>query len=136
SLRFVVHGTRADRVHVAPVALLLWMLQRISVTFRSRSKKESGSVLLCQFEQIEDTNRSDLQSLNSMLHVINRTCRRGEIQYVVNMSRIKLGTDILLDKLKSRLPLQAFEIMQLPGNAISDAKNRRSPVHHTGAYIP
>src|SRR5262245_20108011 len=121
TFRLVVHGTRADRVHVAPVALLLWMLQRISVTFRSRSKKERGSVLLRQFEQIEDTNRSDLQSLNPMLHVINRTSRRGEIKYVVNTSRIKLGTDILLEKLKSRLPLQVFEIMQTTGNEIVDA---------------
>ena len=53
TLRFVVHRPRTNRIHIAPVSFLLWMLERISVTFGRGRDEILRAIFVCHVEGVK-----------------------------------------------------------------------------------
>ena len=63
----------------------------------------------------------DLQSLDTVLQVIDRAGRRGEVKHVVNLAGIERLADILLQELESRLMTRVREVLHAPGQQVVGA---------------
>ena len=80
ALGLVVDAARADRVHVAPVGLLLRMLERVAVDFGGRREDERRPFGLGEAERLVRAERPDLQRRNRQLEVVDRAGRARPVQ--------------------------------------------------------
>src|ERR1051326_4039723 len=69
------------------------------------------------------SERADLQGLNTMLHVINRACRRGEMKDVVNRTCIVRPVHVEFKELKGRLFFQMRDVAQTSSQEIVHANH-------------
>ena len=79
-LGFVVNAARADRVHVAPVIFRLRVNKRIAVAFTGRCEDECRLLVFGQAERVVSPERADFQGRNRQFEVIDRACRRCEME--------------------------------------------------------
>src|SRR5882762_10610111 len=102
------------------------MFEGVAIAFGSRGHQENGTAPPRNFENIERSDRTDLQRLNSMLSVVHRTRRRCQMKDVVRseehtselQSHLNLVCRLLLEKKKKK---------QKPENIMIDKKK-----HDTG----
>ena len=80
ALRLVVDASRADRVDVPPVRLLLRMLLRIAVDLARGGEQEARALELRQPERVVGAVRADLERVQRHPHVVDRACERGEVE--------------------------------------------------------
>src|ERR1051325_3892418 len=69
---------------------------------------------------MEGAKRAYLQRLNPVLHVIDRTGRRGEMQDVVHGAQVVRLVHVLPGELKARLVLQVRDVTQAAGQQVVD----------------
>src|ERR1700722_4245851 len=86
AFRLVVDTARADRVHVAPVVLALWVDQRIAVYLGGRGEQEARALLPGQAQRVDGPDRADLQRLYGQLEVVDRARGGGEVEHRVHLA--------------------------------------------------
>ena len=79
ALGLVVDAARADRVHVAPVALGLRVDLRVAVDLGGRGDQEAGAVQLREPQRVVRAVGADLQRLQRQPQVVDRRRRGGEV---------------------------------------------------------
>src|SRR5262249_23857250 len=72
---FIVYASRADRIDIPPIVLVLGMDQGITIAFRGRSQNEDGILLFFQLKGVMSPQRSYLQSWDGKLAIVDRTSR-------------------------------------------------------------
>src|SRR5262249_50657247 len=110
TLGFVIHRPRTDGIYIPPIAFFLRMFMRIAITLRGGRQKKYRSVFTRQIKRIKHTQRSNLERLDAVLHVIHRTGGRGEIEDVIYRTTIIWLGDVELPKLKSRFVLEMSDV--------------------------
>ena len=88
---FVVYAPGPNGVDVAPVALLLRMDLRVAVDLRYRCQQELCLLLLGQFEGMPGAHGTGLECVDWQLEVVDRRCRRGEMEDGVDPPRDMRG---------------------------------------------
>jgi hypothetical protein len=84
---FVVTRTQSYGIYISPIALRLWMLQRIAVTFRCRSDEEASLILHGNFQKIARAGRTGFQGFDRMRQIIYWTGERGEVENTIDCLR-------------------------------------------------
>ena len=79
ALGLVVDAARADRVHVAPVALRLRMDLGIAVDLAGRGQQEPRAMELREPQRVMGPVRAHLQRVQRQPQVVDRRRRRGEV---------------------------------------------------------
>jgi hypothetical protein len=92
ALRLVVDAPGTDRIHVAPVVLVLGVDLRIAINLGGRGQEEPGPLELGQPEHVMSPVRPDLEGVQREARVVDRTRRRcevvDEVDFVVQEHRL------------------------------------------------
>src|SRR2546428_484478 len=95
------------------------MLERVAITFGSRSQKECGVVCACQFEHVPRAGRADVQCFKRMIEIIARAGRRGHMQdRIYAPVNTHWQRDVMPDQFKAWMPRQVREILLRAGEKI------------------
>src|ERR1700733_762994 len=127
ALGFVVDGTRADRIHVAPIGFFLGMFQRIAVALGGGRDEILRVVFERDVEGVKSSEGSDFQSGNSVDGVIHRAGGAGEVENEVDFADIERFADVLFYKLEARIMLEMIQIRAAAGEEVVD-------YNHTPAF--
>src|ERR1700677_1958307 len=79
ALGLVVDAAWPDRVDVTPVALRLWMFQRVAVDLAGGGDQEARALGLGQPERVVGAVGAHLQRVQRQAQVVDRRCWRGEV---------------------------------------------------------
>ena len=71
TLGFIVDTTRADRIDIAVVALILRVNLRVAIDLGCRGEQEARALILGQSQHLMRAERADFQRLDWQLQVIN-----------------------------------------------------------------
>ena len=93
-LRLIVDAPGTDGIHVAPVGLLLGVLERVAVHLRRRGDQEARALELGQAERVVRAVRADLERVQRQAVVVDRAGRAGQMEHVVDAL---LDVDVLDD---------------------------------------
>ena len=99
---FVVAGTNADRIHVAPIGFGLRMHGRVAVNFAGGCLEYAAAKTLRQAEHIDCTVHGGLCCLYGVVLVMHRGCRTGEIVDFVHFE-IERKSDIVPYEFETRI---------------------------------
>ena len=110
ALRLVVDAARADRVHVAPVALRLRMHVRVAVDLARRGEQEPRALELGEAERVVRPVRADLQRVQRLPHVVDRARERGQVEDEVDRL---VDRDVLGDVVVQEEELVAAEVLEV-----------------------
>ncbi len=97
---FIIAGTRANRIDIAPVIFGLWMYQRIAIDLRGGCDKKACMLFACQFEHLIRSLAIDQDRLNGMFHIANGAGGTGEVKNSFCFAMKWLG-DIVLQEGKA-----------------------------------
>eukprot|EP00197_Chlamydomonas_leiostraca_P003887 CAMPEP_0202867288 /NCGR_PEP_ID=MMETSP1391-20130828/9101_1 /ASSEMBLY_ACC=CAM_ASM_000867 /TAXON_ID=1034604 /ORGANISM="Chlamydomonas leiostraca, Strain SAG 11-49" /LENGTH=416 /DNA_ID=CAMNT_0049547319 /DNA_START=82 /DNA_END=1333 /DNA_ORIENTATION=+ len=102
TLALVVAGALADAVDVAPVRLLLGVLQRVAVHLAGGGDEEASLAALCHAQHVQGAQEGCLGSLDGVPLVVHRG---GWARQVIDLVDFQLDRlrDIVTDELKVRL---------------------------------
>src|ERR1700761_8944384 len=106
---FVIDRAWTDRVDVSPVALILGMYLRITVAFRGRRMEISRGVALCNLQRVEGAIGANAQCFGPQPRVVCRAGRRGQIEDIIDWSRVEWITDILFQQREAPLARKMFK---------------------------
>ena len=127
-LRLVVHPPRADRVHVAPVGLLLGMLQGVAVDLRRGREHEPGVLRLGQPERLVRAERAHLQRRDRQLQVVDRAGRARPVEHHVHGAvDVDVVGDVVLDEQEIAVR-QVRHVRDVAGQEVVDADDRVAEV--------
>ncbi len=84
ALAFVVAGTHAHRIHVAPIGLHLRMHQRIAIAFRRGGDHEPRLMPPRDLQHVARSRGTDIQRLDGMLEIILGAGERRQVQHAVH----------------------------------------------------
>ncbi len=127
-LRLVVDAARADGVDVAPVGLLLRVLERIAVDLGGGRDHEGRALGLRQAERLVRAERADLQRLDRQLEVVHRAGGAGPVQHVVHRAvHLDVVRDVVADELEVAIA-QVRDVGQVSGQQVVDAHHRVAAV--------
>ena len=87
TLAFVVAGTRADRIHIAPIGFDLGMDDRVAIHFRGRSLKDRNTQPLGEAQHVDRANDAGLGRLHRIELIVNRRSRTGEVVDFVDLDK-------------------------------------------------
>src|SRR5579859_3147844 len=73
SLGFIINAARADRIHVAPILLMLRRNFRVPITFARRGQEKLCSLGKREPESVVCAERTNFKSLDGELEVIHWT---------------------------------------------------------------
>src|SRR6185437_4037833 len=124
ALSFVIDRARTDGVDVAPIGLLLRMLERIAVTLRCRGDKILGLVFLCDFQGMQGSQSADFQGFDSMDHVIHRAGRRSKVENIIDLGALERAIYIKLEKFEISFAAERFDVGETAGEKIINRNNR------------
>src|SRR5581483_2522378 len=116
----VIHGTRTDRIHVAPIAFFLGMLQRIAVALGGGRNQILGPVFFRDLERMKRAQRSNFQGSNAVGHVIYRAGGAGKVKDIIHFAAIKGLTNVELPELKAAVILQVLQVPHRSGEQVVD----------------
>ena len=121
ALRLVVDAARAHRVDVAPVGLLLRMLERIAVDLGGRREHERRALGLGQPERLVRAERADLQRRDRQLEIVDRAGRAGPVQHEVHRAvDVDVVGDVVLDEGEVAVD-QVRDVRRVAGQQVVDA---------------
>ncbi len=103
ALGLVVHAARADRVHVAPVALRLRMHLRVAVDLARRADQEAGALPLREPECVVRPVGADLERVQRQPQVVDRAGEGREVVDVVDRAGdLDVLDEVVIDELEFR----------------------------------
>ena len=136
ALGFVVNAARADRVDIAPVGFRLRADVRIAVTFRRGREEILGLLRQGQPQGIVRSERAHFQSLDRELQIVDRACRRSEMQNVIDRARdIDKFGDIVLDDPESRISREMAQVGGSAGDQVVDRENLPAAIEEVVAKV-
>ena len=80
TLGLVVDAPEADRIHVPPIRLRLWVHERVPVDLGGRGEEEAGTLRQRDPQRVVCPEATDLERLDGKLKVVDRARGRREMQ--------------------------------------------------------
>jgi len=120
ALAFVIAGSYADGVYVAPVAFDLGMDRGIAVHFTRRGLEDTGAGALGEAEHVDGAVYARLGCLDGIVLIVGRAGRAGEVEYAVHFDIIRKG-DVVADELEIRVSHEVGDVPLLAGKEVVKA---------------
>ena len=120
ALSLVVARPQSDRVHIAPICLLLRMHHRIAVYLAGRSLQDFGLGAFGQPEHMDGSHDRGFQGLDRVVLVMNGRCGAGEVVYFVDFGMVRLD-DIVAYQFEMVVFQQVADIVLTAGEVIVHA---------------
>ena len=120
ALGFVVDGTGADAVDVAPIGFLLGVLQGIAVTLGGGRNQVLGPVFMGYFESVKCSEGTDLECGDAVNGVVDGTGRTGKMEDIVDLAHVKGLANIFFDELETRFVSEVGKVGGAAGEEIVD----------------
>jgi len=96
------------------------MLEWIAVTLGSGRDEILRTVFFRDFESVESSERSDLQSFDSVNGVVDGTGGTGEVEDKINFAGIEGLANVFFYKFESRLAAKVLQIGAAAGEQVID----------------
>lgn len=96
---FIIAGTLANWVDIAPVVFSLRVLKRVSVNFRSGGDEEAGSAALGKAQHVHSTDETSLDSLDWVVLVMDWRGRASQVEDLIDFQEDRLD-DVVADEFK------------------------------------
>ena len=116
ALAFVVAGAGADRVHIAPVVLLLRVGQRVAIYLAGRGLEDARAAAPGEIEHVDRAVHGGLHGLHGVVLVVHRARRAGEVEDAVHLQAQRLR-HVVADELEIGLVQQMRDIRLGAGEA-------------------
>ena len=122
ALAFVVAGTHADRIDIAPVAFGLRMLHRIAVDFTCGSLENAATQALGQAEHVDRAVHRGLGGLDRIVLVVDRRGRAGQVPDFVDFQEQR-KSHVVAHEFEARMGVQMLDIALGAGEQIVHAQH-------------
>jgi hypothetical protein len=116
----IIAGAQADRIHMAPVGLGLWVDIRISVDLGGGGLKDPGLYPLGQSETIDRPDHGGLHGLDGVILVVRGRSRTGEVIDAVDLE-LKRVDDIMTNELEAGIVNKMLDVRLATGEEIIKA---------------
>ncbi len=117
---FVVDGTRADGIYVAPISFFLGMLKGIAVALGGGRHEILRVVFERDFEGVECSQRSNFQCGNAVDGVIDGAGGAGKVEDEINFADVEGLADVFFHKLKAGIIREMGEVRAAAGEQVVD----------------
>lgn len=121
ALPFIVTGTDACRIDIAPIAFRLRVDLRVAVDLTGRGLEDLGLDPFGEAEHVDGAVDRGLGGLHRIMLVVNRRGRAGEIIDFIDLDIERKG-DVVADQLKSGIAQEMADIRLGAGEKIVDAQ--------------
>jgi hypothetical protein len=122
ALSLVLARPRPDWIDVAPIVLRLWVHRRIAVNLAGRSLKDLDLEPLGQPKHVGRTDDARLGGLHRILLVVNRGCRTGEIENLVDLHEEGMG-DVVAKELDALVIEQMLYVASCASEEVVDTEH-------------
>ena len=134
ALAFVIAGAGADRVHIAPVVLLLRVGQRVAIHLAGRGLENARAAAPGEIEHVDGAVHGGLHGLHGVVLVVDRARRAGEVEDAVHLQAQRLR-HIVADELEIRLAQKMGDIRLGAGEQVVEADDIRALGHQAFAKM-
>lgn len=133
SFALIVAGALTYRVDVAPIALALRVLERVTVALGGGEQKDARSARLRERDRLDRTERVDVQCPERIASVVDGACRRCGMHDAIGWPRHRLGridpgcprrANVGFDEVKRWRTLECGEIATIAGDEVVDSDDR------------
>ena len=135
-LGLVVHATRPDRVHIAPVGFRLRVDEWVAVHLARRREQEARALPLREAERIVGSVRADLQRRQRQPQVVDRARGAREvIDEIDGLRDLEMRSDVVIDEHEAVAP-EVLDVLERAGLEVVDADDPAAVGDEGVAEIP
>ena len=126
ALGFVVDGTEADGIDVAPVGLDLGMDLGVAVALGGGGVEVAGAIFAGEVEGVDGAGGADEEGFGAETGVVGGAGGRGEVEDEVDFAGVEGLGDVLLEEAEAAFALEVAEVGEFAGAEVIDTDDRVS----------
>ncbi len=131
---FVVTGTEADGIHIAPVGFGLGVYSGVAVNLGGGRLEDASFDAFCEAETVHGSDYGGLQGLDGVELVVRGRRRAREVIDAVHLELERID-DVVTDQFKSRVSQEMLNVCLSTGEEVVQANHVVSLLDETFAKV-